>query len=129
MTDLPTGTVTFLFTDIEGSTALAQQYPAALPALLARHHTVLREAIETHRGHVFQIIGDAFCAAFHTAPDALNAALDAQRGLQHEAWQPAPVKVRMGLHTGAAQAGAIEDRAGGYVGYLTLTRVQRVMSA
>jgi predicted ATPase/class 3 adenylate cyclase len=129
MAELPTGTVAFLFTDIEGSTTLAQQYPAELPTLLARHHAILHAAIEAHRGHVFQIIGDAFCAAFHTASDALNAALDAQRGLQHEAWQLAPIKVRMGIHTGAAQAGAIEERAGGYVGYLTLTRVQRVMSA
>ena len=128
MTELPTGTVTFLFTDIEGSTSLAQQFPDALPALLARHHAILREAIEAHHGHVFQIIGDAFCAAFQTAREGLNAALDAQRGLQHEAWGPAPLKVRMGLHTGAAQSNAIEERAGGYVGYLTLTRVQRVMS-
>ncbi len=125
---LPSGTVTFLYTDIEGSTDLAQQYPDALPALLARHHAILHQAIGAHRGFVFQIIGDAFCAAFFTASDALQAALDAQRSLQHEAWQPAPIKVRMGLHTGAAQAGAIEDRAGGYAGYLTLTRVQRVMS-
>ena len=128
MPDLPTGTVTFLFTDIEGSTTLAQQFPAELPALLARHHAILHQSIEAHNGHVFQITGDAFCAAFYTASDALKAALDAQRGLQHEAWHPAPIKVRMGLHTGAAQAGAIEERAGGYVGYLTLTRVQRVMS-
>jgi class 3 adenylate cyclase/DNA-binding NarL/FixJ family response regulator len=128
MAELPTGTVTFLFTDIEGSTTLAQQYPAALPVLLARHHAILHQAIQAHQGHVFQITGDAFCAAFHTASDALLAALAAQRGLQHEAWQPAPIKVRMGVHTGAAEAGAIEERAGGYVGYLTLTRAQRVMA-
>ena len=84
-----------------------------MPAFLARHHAILHEAVEAHHGHVFQIIGDAFCAAFHTASDALNTALDAQRGLQHEAWQTAPVKVRMGLHTGAAKAGANEERAGG----------------
>ncbi len=128
MPSLPNGTVTFLFTDIEGSTALAQQFPADLPALLARHHAILQQAIESHNGIVFQIIGDSFHAAFPTAPDALQAALDAQRNLQHEIWNPSPIKVRMGLHTGAAQAGAIEERAGGYVGYLTLTRVQRVMS-
>src|SRR5512136_306175 len=128
MPDLPTGTVTFLFTDIEGSTTLAQQYPAELPALLARHHAILHEAIAAHHGHVFQITGDAFCAAFHTASDALQAALDAQRGLQHEAWNPAPIKVRMGLHTGAAQAGASEERAGGYAGYAAMARTQRVMS-
>jgi predicted ATPase/class 3 adenylate cyclase len=128
MSELPTGTVTFLFTDIEGSTSLAQQYPAELPALLARHHTILREAIETHHGHVFQIVGDAFCAAFQTASEGLNAALDTQRSLQHEAWRPAPIKVRMGIHTGSAQAGAVDAVAGGYTGYATLARTQRVMS-
>ena len=125
---LPSGTVTFLFTDIEGSTKLAQQYPDAMPALLARHHEILHQSIQAQNGHVFQIIGDAFCAAFHTAPEAFKAALAAQRDLVCEPWNPANIKVRMGIHTGAAQAGAIEDRAGGYVGYLTLTRVQRVMS-
>src|SRR5512135_423714 len=115
--ELPTGTVTFLFTDIEGSTSLAQQFPAKLPALLARHHAILQQTIQTHNGHVFQIIGDAFCAAFHTASDALQAALDAQRALQHEPWNPAPIKVRMGIHTGTAQAGVTAERAGGYAGY------------
>src|SRR5512136_1731790 len=128
MPDLPTGTVTFLFTDIEGSTELAQQFPAEMLALLARHHAILHQAIQAHHGHVFQITGDAFCAAFYTASDALQAALDAQRALQHDPWNPAPIKVRMGIHTGSAQAGASEERAGGYAGYLTLTRVQRVMS-
>ena len=61
MTDLPTGTVNFLYTDIEGSTSLAQQYPAALPALLARHHAILGESVEAHHGHVFQITGDCGC--------------------------------------------------------------------
>ena len=128
MSTPPSGTVTFLFTDIEGSTQLAQQYPDAMPALLARHHEILNQSIQAQNGHVFQIIGDAFCAAFHTAPEAFKAALAAQRSLVSEPWNPAPIKVRMGIHTGAAQAGAIEDKAGGYVGYLTLTRVQRVMS-
>src|SRR5512143_793412 len=125
---LPTGTVSFLFTDIEGSTDLAQQYPEALPALLAQHHAILQQAIEAHHGSVFNIIGDSFCAAFSTARDALEAALDAQRRMQHEAWQPAPIKVRMGLHTGAAQAVAGDDRAVSYAGYLTLSSVQRVMA-
>ncbi len=58
---LPSGTVTFLFTDIEGSTKLAQGHPDAMPALLARHHEILNQAIEAHDGYVFQIIGDAFC--------------------------------------------------------------------
>jgi predicted ATPase/class 3 adenylate cyclase len=124
----PTGTVTFLFTDIEESTALARNYPNQMPALLERHHTILRTAIQAQRGFVFQIIGDAFCAAFHTATDALNAALAAQRALQQEKWEPAIIAVRMGIHTGTAQAGDMDDRSGGYRGYLTLACVQRIMS-
>jgi class 3 adenylate cyclase len=126
--DFPDGTVTFLFTDIEGSTSLAQQYPDAMPALLARHHAILRASIQAHHGYIFEVTGDAFCAAFPTAGDALNAALEAQRGLQHETWAPAAVQVRMGLHTGAAQANMPGDSTGSYTGYLTLTRVQRVMA-
>jgi class 3 adenylate cyclase len=64
---LPSGTVTFLFTDIEGSTKLAQEYPAAMPALLARHNEILNQAIDTHNGYVFQIVGDSFAVAFHSA--------------------------------------------------------------
>ena len=78
---LPTGTVTFLFTDIEGSTQLAQAHPAEWEAARARHHAILRAAAETHQGNVFQVVGDAFCIAFHNASDALAAALDAQRAL------------------------------------------------
>jgi class 3 adenylate cyclase len=77
----PTGTVTFLFTDIEGSTRLSQRYPDAMPALLARHHQILRQSIEAHNGFVFQVIGDSFSAAFHSASEALCAALAAQRSL------------------------------------------------
>ena len=66
MNELPRGTVTFLFTDIEGSTKLWQQFPDAMPAALARHHEILNSAIQAHNGYVFQIIGDAFCAAFAT---------------------------------------------------------------
>lgn len=128
VSNLPTGTVTFLFTDIEGSTKLAQQYPNAMPALLARHHAILHASIKAHNGYVFQIIGDSFCAAFYTVRDALEAALEAQRLLVLEPSDLPAVKVRMGINTGAAQAGATEARAGGYTGYLTLTRVQRVMS-
>src|SRR5215207_299100 len=123
--DFPTGTVTFLFTDIEGSTKLAQQYPEAMPVLLARHHEILNQAIQSCNGYVFQIIGDGFGAAFHSANDALNAAVDAQRLLQNEAWTPAPILVRMGIHTGKAD---IEEN-NQYQGYLTLSHVQRLMSA
>lgn len=128
LSNLPSGTVTFLFTDIEGSTNLAEQYPGALPALLARHNAILQQAIESNHGQIFRMAGDAFCAAFRTPGDALNAALRAQRELQHEPWNPAPVRVRMGIHTGEARTTHTNTELDPYVGYLTLTRVSRVMS-
>jgi class 3 adenylate cyclase len=72
MANLPSGTVTFLFTDIEGSTKLAQHHREKWETFRERHHNILRSAIQAHNGYVFQIIGDAFCAAFHTAGDALR---------------------------------------------------------
>src|SRR5215510_1177645 len=122
---LPSGTVTFLFTDIEGSTKLAQQYPDAMPLLLARHHEILNQSIQTNNGYVFQIVGDSFAVAFHSAGDALNAALHAQQLLQNELWTPAPIKVRMGIHTGATQLN--DDNL--YSGYAILASTQRIMSA
>jgi class 3 adenylate cyclase len=74
---LPSGTVTFLFTDIEGSTRLWEQHPDAMRLTLARHDALARAAIETNGGHVFKTVGDAFCAAFAHAPGALAAALTA----------------------------------------------------
>src|SRR5574338_659101 len=125
MTSLPSGTVTFLFTDVEGSTKLAQQYPDDMPGMLAKHHEILTESIQAHDGFVFQSVGDSFCAAFHSAADALGAALDAQRCLFGEAWARGAIKVRMGIHTGAAQVA--DD--GQYSGYTTLALTQRIMAA
>jgi predicted ATPase/class 3 adenylate cyclase len=125
MTHPPSGTVTFLFTDIEGSTRLAQQYPEAAPGLMARHNEILERSIQSHDGYIFLRVGDSFCAAFHSAGDALNAALEAQKCLFQESWAPAPVKVRMGIHTGDAQASS----DGQYSGYTTLALTQRLMSA
>src|SRR5512140_687653 len=125
MINYPSGTVTFLFTDIEGSTKIAQDHPEAMPALLARHHEILHQSIQAYHGYVFQVIGDGFCVAFHSAEEALNAALEAQRRLQSEAWSPVPLKVRMGLHTGKADI----QESGQYRGYLTLSQVQRLTSA
>ena len=79
--DLPSGTLTFLFTDIEGSTKLWEAQPDAMQIALERHDVVMRNAIETNGGTVFKTMGDAFCAAFATAPEALEAALAAQQGL------------------------------------------------
>ena len=76
MASPPTGTVTFLFTDIEGSTRLWEHNAPAMQAALARHDELLRWAIEVHDGCVFKTVGDAFCCAFPTALDALEAALE-----------------------------------------------------
>jgi class 3 adenylate cyclase len=102
---LPSGTVTFLFTDIEGSTKLWQEQPEAMAISHVRHDEILREAIESNHGYVFQIVGDSFSAAFHNAIDGLRTVLSAQRGLQVETWgETGAIKVRMGLHTGTAEA-------------------------
>jgi predicted ATPase/class 3 adenylate cyclase len=125
MGTLPTGTVTFLFTDIEGSTRLWEQHPAAMKQALARHDEMLRQAIEGRGGYVFKTVGDSFCAAFAAAPDALEAALEAQRALQAEAWPGgiAGINVRMALHTGTA-----EPREDDYFGP-PLNRVARLEAA
>jgi len=124
MNNLPSGTVTFLFTDIENSTQLAREHPETWEAARARHHAILREAIEFNNGFVFQIIGDAFCAAFHKAGDALKASIKAQQDLQDEPWGEFTIYVRMGIHTGEAEIEGNE-----YRGYTTLSFVQRLMSA
>ena len=78
MVELPSGTVTFLFTDVEGSTRLWEQHPEEMRDALARHDEILRVAIESHRGCVVKTTGDGVHAAFATAPDALAAAVEAQ---------------------------------------------------
>ena len=108
----PTGTITFLFTDIEGSTRLWEAQPAAMQAALARHDALMRQCVAARGGHVFKTVGDAFCVAFPTAPHALMAALSAQQTLHAEPWPEAlPIRVRMALHTGEA-----ELRDGDYFG-------------
>lgn len=112
MKTIPSGTVTFLFTDIEGSTRHWEQHPVAMKFALARHNAILREAIVENGGYVFTTVGDAFCAAFETAPQALAAAVAAQKGLHAENWADAgDLRVRMGIHTGQA-----EETNGAYTG-------------
>ena len=121
---LPTGTVTFLFTDVEGSTQLWERHHDAMRSALADHDAMLREAVETHRGAVFKTVGDAVCAAFLRPEDALRAALEAQRRLSAHPW-PAPIellRVRMAIHTGSAV-----ESEGDYFGP-TVNRVARLMS-
>jgi class 3 adenylate cyclase len=108
----PTGTITFLFTDIEGSTRLWERDPGVMSEALTSHDKILHETIEIHGGHVFKTVGDAFCTAFSTATDALEAAVESQRRLFSSEWeQTGPLRVRMALHTGAA-----EERDGDYFG-------------
>ena len=124
MTELPTGTVTFLFTDLEGSTRLWEDHPDAMHDALARHDEIVREAIESHAGQVVKTTGDGFHAAFATARDALDAALVAQLALTVEPWaSTGPLRARMGVHTGEAQ-----HREGDYYG-TALNRAARIMSA
>ena len=127
---LPTGTVTFLFTDIEGSTRLWQQHPGPMKDALVHHHALLQQAIELNDGYVFQIVGDAFCAAFAAAPKAVAAALAAQRALIGEAWrETGPIRVRMAVHTGSAELRAGDHKSGEYVSGLTLSHTARLLSA
>lgn len=124
MSHPPIGTATFLFTDIEGSTALWQAHRVAMAEALALHDSLIRSAIEARRGHVFKTVGDQVCAMFPTAPDALAAALAAQRAVRAADWQvPGGLRVRMALHAGDAQ-----ERGGDYFGP-TLNRLSRILAA
>ena len=100
----PTGTVTLLFTDIEGSTRAWEAHPIEMDAALARHDQLVRTAIEMAEGHVFKTVGDAFCAAFGDASRAVEAAVAIQRAVAAESWpDETPIRLRMGLHSGVCQ--------------------------
>src|SRR5918999_37163 len=104
MHNAPTGTVTFLFIGVEGSTSMWERHPGQMQTALARHDEIMHEAVEDHQGYVFKTHGDAFYAAFTTAGEALQAAQAAQRVLFAERWdEHARVRVRMALHTGVAE--------------------------
>ena len=108
----PTGDVTFLFSDIEGSTQRWEAYTEAMKVAVARHEQLVGDAIVKHGGYVFKSLGDAFCAAFHSAVDAVAAAADAQLALAGEDFSAVDgLRVRMGLHTGQA-----EERKADYFG-------------
>jgi predicted ATPase/class 3 adenylate cyclase len=109
---IPSGTITLLFTDVEGSTRLWEAEPEAMARALRRHDELLRAAIGPAGGFVFKTVGDAFCAAFVTPRAALDAALVAQRALAAEPWPTGrPIRVRMSLHTGVC-----EERDNDYFG-------------
>ncbi len=125
MSELPRGTVTFLFTDIEGSTRLWRDHRQAMEQAYARHDAILREAISAHRGVVYKVIGDALQVAFTSAPEAVAAALDAQFMLDLEPWPLSePLRVRMALH-----AGAVDPEPDGDYRSPVLNRLGRLLGA
>jgi predicted ATPase/class 3 adenylate cyclase len=118
----PSGTVTFLFTDVEGSTPLWEREPEAMQSGLARHDQIMRSVLASHGGHVFSTAGDAFAAAFASPFDAVNAALAIQAAFAAEKWPTSSaIRVRIGLHSGTA-----DERDGDYFGP-TLNRAARIM--
>jgi predicted ATPase/class 3 adenylate cyclase len=124
MIELPTGTVTFMFTDIEGSTRLLQVVGDGWHSLLEDHNRLLRRAIREAGGVDVRTEGDAFFAVFRSAPEAVAAAVAAQRALAGHPWpSEAPIRVRMGIHTGQGSVGGDD-----YVG-LDVHRAARIAAA
>jgi len=122
--ELPTGTVTFLFSDIEGSTRLLQSLGERYPGVLETHQRLLRDAFGAHGGTVVGTEGDSFFVVFPDAGEALAAAVASQRTLDEQAWpEGARVRVRMGLHTGRGTLGGDS-----YVG-LDVHRAARIAAA
>ena len=125
MGDVPAdATLTYLFSDVEGSTRLWERHPEAMQGALARHDAILRAAVEGCGGTVVKTTGDGLMAVFGSAPDAITASLAAQEGLRDEPWgETGPLRVRMGTHVGEAQT-----RGGDYYG-TAVNRAARVMAA
>jgi YVTN family beta-propeller protein len=137
MPELPSGTVTFLFTDIEGSTAHVKRLGPVYGDVLAEHQRIIRDAIAAHGGHEVDTQGDSFFVAFRRAKDAIAAAVDMQRDLAAHDWpEDTDVRVRMGLHTGEPRVGeqryvglgvhkAARVGAAGHGGQVLLSRTTR----
>ncbi|MGW8250082.1 MAG: adenylate/guanylate cyclase domain-containing protein [Anaerolineales bacterium] len=124
MNNLPSGTITFLFTDIEGSTRLWEEHPEAMRAALITHDSLLKKAVESNNGQIVKSTGDGVYAVFTTAIDAARASLDAQFELQSSEFMSktgVPIRARMGLHTGESQ-----ERDGDYFG-MNVNMAARVM--
>jgi class 3 adenylate cyclase/tetratricopeptide (TPR) repeat protein len=123
MTSMPSGTVTFLFTDVEGSTRRWEEHPDVMKKVMARHDVIVRGSIESEDGVVFTTAGDEFCSSFSSPAAALTAAVHIQTTLVDGDWgEVAPFRVRMALHTGTA-----DERDGDYFGP-TLNRCARLLS-
>ena len=116
--------MTFVFTDLEGSTRLWEEFPDAMREALARHDELLRSAVTQHRGTVVKMTGDGVHAVFSSASDALAAAAEAQRSISAESWDATgPLRIRVGVHTGEA-----ELRDADYYGP-AVNRAARLMAA
>jgi predicted ATPase/class 3 adenylate cyclase len=123
-TGFPSGIVVFLFSDIEGSTRRWESHAAAMRDALRLHDAIVRSAIEGRRGYVFKTIGDAFCAAFWTIEEALEAAIDVQRRLASEDFKAVGgLRIRMAIH-----AGETDERSGDYFGS-AVNRTARLLGA
>ncbi len=121
---IPSGTVTFLFTDVARSTHLWENHPDDMSAALVRHDQIVRDAIESSDGYIFSLAGDQFVAAFHRVGDALDAASAAQTQLAAEPWPATtPIRIRIGIHSGEA-----EERDNDYFGPV-LNRTARIVGA
>ncbi|MFK7918023.1 MAG: adenylate/guanylate cyclase domain-containing protein [Ilumatobacter sp.] len=121
---IPTGTVTFFFTDVEGSTRLWEDHPTDMANALGRHDEIVRGRIEHNNGYVFSLAGDQFVAAFHDVESAVTAAIETQAAIDVEPWPTdAPIRVRIGIHVGVA-----EERDNDYFGQV-LNRTARIVSA
>jgi predicted ATPase/class 3 adenylate cyclase len=125
MPELPTGTITFLFTDIEGSTVRWEHFPEEMRLALARHDEIMRTCLAKHGGAVFKTVGDAFYVVFVSAISAIHAAIEVQETLAKEVWHKhiGQLRVRMAIHTGEA-----EYRDNDYFGS-SLNRVARILGA
>jgi predicted ATPase/class 3 adenylate cyclase len=123
MPSIPSGTITFVFTDIEGSTMRWDRDRSAMQTAVRAHDALMRAAVTAHAGHVFKTIGDAFCVAFSLPEDAVSAMLDAQRALAAEDFAAVDgIRVRMAIHTGTA-----DERDGDYFGP-AVNRVARLLA-
>jgi predicted ATPase/class 3 adenylate cyclase len=119
----PGGTVTFLFTDMVGSTTLWETYPQEMLTALARHDSILEQSVANHDGYIFKRVGDGFCVVFQSAFEALNAAIDGQHALRDKTWgRTGRPRVRMALRSGAA-----EEIRGDYFGP-AVNRVARLLA-
>lgn len=120
----PTGNVTFLFTDIESNKILAGEINDNLKKDFKKHNSILSCSVESNNGFVFKINSEAFCCAFHNSDDAVKASLDIQHKLHNQIPENSVIKVKIGIHKGNAEWSGSD-----YMGYITLARTSRVMSA